>query len=59
LAVFTSNPANILKLHGKGKIEQGVDADLVILDKEMNIKYVVAKGVVVKSPTFTKTNMFE
>ncbi|USK36954.1 beta-aspartyl-peptidase [Cytobacillus firmus] len=34
LSVITKNPASILKLHQKGKIEEGKDADLVILNKE-------------------------
>ena len=59
LLPFTTTPANILKLKGKGVILKGTDADLIILDKELNIKYVIAKGVVVKSPTFTKSGMFE
>lgn len=59
LLPFTSTPARILKLKQKGKIETGHDADLIILDKSLNIKYVIAKGVVVKSPTYTKMGMFE
>ncbi len=34
LRAITSNPARILKLDKKGKIEIGADADLCILDKE-------------------------
>lgn len=34
LSVITENPASILKLHQKGKIEEGKDADLVLLNKE-------------------------
>ena len=60
LAPFTSNAADVLKLKGKkGRIERGGDADVIVLDEEMNIKYVIAKGVVVKSPTYTKKGMFE
>lgn len=59
LPLFTENPANILKLKHKGKIETGYDADIILLDSDMNIKYVIAKGVIVKSPTFTLKGMFE
>ncbi|URT68871.1 beta-aspartyl-peptidase [Cytobacillus firmus] len=34
LSVITKNPASILKLHQKGRIEEGKDADLVLLNKE-------------------------
>lgn len=34
LSVITKNPASILRLHQKGKIEEGKDADLVFLNKE-------------------------
>ena len=45
LAPFTSNAADVLKLKGKkGRIERGGDADVIVLDEEMNIKYVIAKG---------------
>lgn len=47
LKVITENPANILKLRHKGKIEEGKDADLVILDKqEFKISHVIALGQV-------------
>lgn len=45
IRVITANIADNLKLHNKGKIEQGRDGDLVILDKEsLDIVYVLAKG---------------
>ena len=45
LRVITQNPANILKLHKKGMIEEGKDADLVILNKEdLTIDAVFALG---------------
>jgi beta-aspartyl-dipeptidase (metallo-type) len=44
LQVLTSNPADILKLPGKGRIEAGYDADLVLLDPGFNIVQVMAKG---------------
>ena len=45
LRVITQNPANILKLHKKGMIEEGKDADLVILNKQdLTIDAVFALG---------------
>jgi beta-aspartyl-dipeptidase (metallo-type) len=47
LKVATSSPAGILKLKGKGSIREGHDADLLILDKDFNIIYLVALGKIV------------
>ncbi|HZH60113.1 MAG TPA: beta-aspartyl-peptidase, partial [Metabacillus sp.] len=44
LNVITSNPAKILKLHQKGELKPGKDADVVILDSDLNIQSVWAKG---------------
>ena len=44
LIPLTSSPARLLKLIGKGEVKEGFDADLLILDKKLNIKYVIAKG---------------
>lgn len=44
LRALTSNPAKILKLKTKGKIEAGMDADLCILNKDIDIDTVIAKG---------------
>jgi len=44
LIPFTSSPAKLLKLRQKGEIKEGLDADLLILDKKLNLKYVIAKG---------------
>ncbi|AZB43251.1 beta-aspartyl-peptidase [Bacillus sp. FJAT-42376] len=45
IKVITSNPAAILKLPHKGRIEEGLDADLVIADKEtLFINSVFSKG---------------
>jgi beta-aspartyl-dipeptidase (metallo-type) len=42
--VVTSNVAKVLKLVRKGRLEQGYDADLVLLDAELKIQQVFAKG---------------
>ena len=44
LPLFTSNVADQLKLHRKGHIEENRDADLLILDSNLNLESVMAKG---------------
>lgn len=44
LLPLTSNPAKLLKLNNKGEIKEGNDADLVIMDKDLKITEVFAKG---------------
>ena len=44
LAPFTSNVADLLKLSHKGRLQQGKDADMVVLDKDYNICDVMARG---------------
>jgi len=44
LMTITKNPADILKLRTKGQIKKNSDADLVLLDDALNIKYVIANG---------------
>ena len=44
MPAFTSNVAQLLKLHKKGKIKVGNDADLIILDSENKIESVMALG---------------
>jgi beta-aspartyl-dipeptidase (metallo-type) len=46
LPPFTSNPAAQLRLHAKGRIAPGADADLVALDAEGKPHLVVARGAV-------------
>jgi beta-aspartyl-dipeptidase (metallo-type) len=48
LQVATSNPADILKLSGKGHIEAGFDADILVMDADFNIVYLMANGKMVK-----------
>lgn len=43
---ITSNPARILKLKGKGRIEEGFDADFCLLTPELEVDTVIAKGTV-------------
>ena len=44
IRALTCNPAKILKLKTKGKIEAGMDADLCLLNKDIDIDTVIAKG---------------
>lgn len=44
LKVVTSNPARNLKLDNKGGIGVGKDADMVLLDKDLEIDTVIARG---------------
>lgn len=45
IRVITSNPADILKLNNKGYIDEGKDADIVLLNKEdLKIDTVIAMG---------------
>lgn len=40
----SSAPANILGLQNKGRIEQGADADLVLIDSEFNVLWTMIEG---------------
>jgi beta-aspartyl-dipeptidase (metallo-type) len=44
IKVVTSNPADILRLTGKGYIREGYDADLLLLDAKFNIIQLMAMG---------------
>ena len=45
LPLITSNVAALLKLKQKGRIEQGLDADLVVLDQANRVDHVMARGI--------------
>jgi beta-aspartyl-dipeptidase (metallo-type) len=45
IKTITSNPARVLKLNGKGRVEKHFDADLCLLDEStLDINTVIAKG---------------
>ena len=46
LPAFTTNPARLLRLPGKGTIESGADADLVALDETGHAQTVLVRGEV-------------
>ncbi len=45
LPAFTANPAELLRLPGKGRLDVGCDADLVVLDDQDRACDVMARGV--------------
>lgn len=61
LRVITSNPARILKLRGKGRLEPGMDADIVLLDpKDLQVRTVMAKGcLLMKSGKLMAKGLFQ
>lgn len=44
LAPFTTNVAELLRLPGKGRLEPGADADLVVLGDNNAVRHVMARG---------------
>jgi len=44
LIPFTSSPARLLKLKDKGHIKENFDADILLLDKKLNLYCVIARG---------------
>ena len=44
LPCCTSNVANLFGFHKKGKIEVGMDADVVLLDMNLNVDSMISKG---------------
>ena len=52
LKVITSNPADLYKLTNKGRLQKGLDADLVILSKEdLTVNTVISMGKVMLRDT--------
>jgi len=47
IRVITENPANILKLKNKGRIEKGMDGDIVLVDSSnYEIETVISRGII-------------
>ncbi len=60
LKVVTSNPANALKLKQKGNIAVGRDADVLLLDADLKLHSVIARGVfMMKEYTLLKKGSYE
>ncbi|MFN4191035.1 MAG: amidohydrolase family protein, partial [Pseudothermotoga sp.] len=49
LKAITLNPAKVLKLHNKGTIARGKDADILLLDHDLTLVDVIAKGKILMS----------
>lgn len=48
IQTVTWNPAKLLGLeHRKGEIQEGMDADLVILDEDLNVHYTIQRGKII------------
>lgn len=57
---FTLSPARLLKLKSKGEIKEGLDADLLILDNNYNLKHVIAKGrIMIENYNITTLGTFQ
>lgn len=61
LTFFTSNVAKALNIFPrKGSISQGADADIIIMDKDMGINTVIAKGeIAIRDKEIIKKGYFE
>ncbi len=60
LPAFTSNPARLLRLAGKGRIAAGADADLVALDASGDASEVwIAGAVHVRAGEVRQRGIFE
>lgn len=60
LAVSTSNVADILKLHQKGRIKVGNDADIVVITQDFEIDYYIALGqIMMRAGKIVKKGNYE
>jgi beta-aspartyl-dipeptidase (metallo-type) len=60
LQVITSTPAAYLRLPAKGRIRAGADADLVLLDRNLEIDAVLARGeILVRDHELKRLGSFE
>ena len=60
LPFATLNPATRLKLKRKGRIDNGMDADMLVFSlNDVTLKYVFARGKLVRTPEWVLGGMFE
>lgn len=60
IKVVSTNSANVFKLNGKGEIRAGKDADILLLDSEAGIHYLLANGhLMMKAGKLLKKGTFE
>lgn len=60
LALATAGPAHVLGLQRKGRLAPGADADVLLLDPgTLDLRFVVARGRLVKTPAWVRGGVFE
>ena len=59
LPFFTSNVADYFGFTNKGRIRENFDADILILDKQYSLQYVIANGRVLKTPETVQKGFFD
>ncbi|XP_002981941.2 uncharacterized protein LOC9634176 [Selaginella moellendorffii] len=60
ISLSTKNPAKFLSLSHKGHLSPGSDGDVLVLDQSsLDVKYVIAKGRLLRTPSWTKKGLFE
>ncbi len=60
LKVLTSNVADILKLKNKGRVVEGKDADIIILNKDFEIVHLIARGnMMIKESKLLRKGAYE
>ncbi|MCR5074133.1 MAG: amidohydrolase family protein [Clostridiales bacterium] len=60
ISVFTSNPARVYHLKGKGVLQPGMDADVLLLDDAFTVDTTIAKGqVMVRNREVQKYGVIE
>jgi len=60
IRVSTSNVADIMKLHKKGRIAEGKDADIILVDKDLKIVHYIAMGqMMMKDRVILKKGSYE
>ena len=58
--LVATNPATVLGLAHKGRVAVGADADLLLLAAtDLGLHTVLARGAVVRTPQWTKGDMFD
>ncbi|OWZ83953.1 beta-aspartyl-peptidase [Natranaerobius trueperi] len=58
--IFTKNVADLLELPKKGRISEGCDADIILLDDNYDLKYVISRGnVMMENGEVIKKGTFE
>ncbi len=60
IKVVSTNPATIYKLRGKGRLQPGKDADILLMNNKGDIQYLLANGtLMVKEGRLIKKGTFE